>query len=440
MNSGSPPVQSIEVRYGRGFQSVEVPLDNLGQILCTAETTPIHNPALVLSQAVRSPISTRPLKELARGKHTCCILVSDQTRPVPNSVILPVLIDELNRGGISNDAITLLIANGTHDPVPETRFVNLLGEETMGAGVQIMNHSAYNYKDLVYLDDVICGTPVFVNSRYVSADLKIVTGLVEPHFMAGYSGGRKSICPGIVGIDTLKTFHGTQVLLHPKSRSCALIDNPVNEIACAVADLVGCDFMVNVTVNSNWGITGVYAGCLRDAHQRACSAVSQSAQVCVAQRAPIVITSGGGYPLDQSYYQTIKGMVEALPALEKEGTLIIASQCSAGIGKDVFAELLEEFKYSSSNTFIAKYRKVKNFRSDQWQVIELIKVLGHVGFVYLLSDLSPSEFELTQAEPIRSLEEGLRTSLKIHGGASPVHVIPEGPYVVPKTEPPDLAH
>ena len=116
-----------------------------------------------------------------------------------------------------------------------------------------------------------------MNKRYITADLKIVTGLVEPHFMAGYSGGRKSICPGITGIDTIKIFHSTQVILHPKSRSCSLVGNPLNEIAYAAADLAGCDFMVNVTINEHQQIAGIYAGSIRDAHQRACEAVGHSA-------------------------------------------------------------------------------------------------------------------------------------------------------------------
>lgn len=425
-------IRSVAVHYGQGVQSVEVPQENMGQVLRATELPPIHNPALALRQALRAPISSKPLKELARGKQSCCIVVSDQTRPVPNALVLPVLIDELNEAGISSNAITLLIANGTHEAVPETNFVDLLGEEVMNAGVQIVNHSAYNPKELMYLGNVVYNTPVFVNRRYITADLKIVTGLVEPHFMAGYSGGRKSICPGITGIDTIKIFHSTQAILHPKSRSCSLVGNPLNEIAYAAADLAGCDFMVNVTINEHRQITGIYAGSIRDAHQRACEAVGHSAQVWIRRRASIVITSGGGYPLDQNYYQTIKGMVEALPALKRRGTLIIASQCAAGLGKDDFSKLLKELKGSSNDAFIMKYSQKENFRSDQWQVIELIKVLRHVGSLYLLSNLAQADYDLTQTEPIRSLNEGLEVALRTHGKTSLVHVIPDGPYVVPK--------
>ena len=425
-------IRSIAVHYGQEVQSVGVPRGNMGQVLRAVELTPIHNPALALRQALRTPISSKPLKELARGKRSCCIVVSDQTRPVPNSLILPVLIDELKEAGISSDAITILIANGTHEAVPESDFADLLGEEVVSEGVQIVNHSAYSPKELVYLGNTVYNTPVFINRRYITADLKIVTGLVEPHFMAGYSGGRKSICPGIAGIDTIKVFHSTQVILHPKARSCSLVGNPLNEIAYAVADLAGCDFMVNVTISERRQITGIYAGSIRDAHQRACEAVGRSAQVWIRQRAPIVITSGGGYPLDQNYYQTIKGMVEALPALKKKGALIIASQCAAGLGKVDFSELLKELKGSSNDAFIMKYSKEENFRSDQWQVIELVKVLKYVGSLYLLSNLTQPDLDLTQAEPIRSLNEGLEAALRTHGKATLVHVIPDGPYVVPK--------
>ena len=419
----------IKLRYGRKYKTLEIPTKNV-KVLTKKDVIPLQDTEAAIAKALAEPIGTPPLFEIAKDKENCCILVSDTTRPVPNGVILPSMIDTLRQAGIPSNKITILIATGSHDAVPENLLEELLGRRVLQSGVKIISHDAYNPSELVDMGLAAHNCPAIVNKIYANADLKICTGLIEPHFMAGYSGGRKSICPGIVGIETLKVFHGVEAMGHPLSKSCSLKGNPVHEIAESVAKIAGCDFMLNVTLNDKREITGVFAGDIFEAHYAGCDFVEKNSVVEISEPADMVITSNGGYPLDQNYYQTVKGLVEASEILKPDGVIVMASKCEYGLGKNDFKELLEELRGKSIEQFLKDHNTSQTFKSDQWEVQKLTQVLEKTKNIFLLSDLKDEEYPLTFAKKIETLEKGVQKAKQIVGNNANMVVIPEGPYVV----------
>ena len=419
---------NVKIRYGKGFKEVKLP--NGAIVLKKPKTEIISDPLSEIRRVLNRPIASRTLLEIADGKRDACIVVSDTTRPVPNSIILPPMIETLERAGIQDKDITILIANGTHDPVPQSMFEELLGRETLTHNVKIVNHNAYDDSMLVDLGKAAYGCPVVINKLYMQSSLKICTGLIEPHFMAGYSGGRKSICPGITGIETLKVFHSVDAMGHPLSKSCSLVGNPVDEIAKSVASIAGCDFMLNVTLDDQRRITGIFAGDLFEAHKLGCDFVAKTSIVEMEKAADIVVTSNGGYPLDQNYYQTAKGLVEAAEVVKPNGVIVMASECRFGLGKETFRKLMGELREKGTKDFLEAHRTSQTFESDQWEVQKISQVLDKTRNIFLLSELNDEDYELTFAQRISSLDEGIKMAKKIVGENPFIVAIPEGPYVV----------
>ncbi len=420
---------NVRIRYGKAYKSLKITEKKI-QVLNKHETVALKDAGNEIQKALSHPIGSPSLFEVAKGKKDCCILVSDTTRPVPNNVILPPIIDMLERAGIPPTKVIILIATGTHDAVPVELLEELLGDEVIKSGVKIVSHNAYDDSMLVKLGKGAYGCPIILNKLFIQSDLKICTGLIEPHFMAGYSGGRKSICPGIVGIETLKVFHGVFAMGHPFSKSCSINGNPVDEIAKNVAKIAGCDFMLNVTLNDKRDITGIFAGDLFKAHKAGCGFVEENSVVEIDDYADVVVTSNGGYPLDQNYYQTVKGLVEAAEILRSDGVIVMASRCEYGLGKREFKELLGELKEKTIDQFLKSHDTSETFKSDQWEVQKLTQVLEKTRNIFLLSELKDEDYPLTFSEKIASLDEGLEKAIKIVGKNARIVVIPEGPYVV----------
>ncbi len=417
----------VNIRYGKNFKNVDLPENVL--ILKKPETQPIRDPIDEIKESFQSPILSRPLIDIAKGKRNACMVVSDTTRPVPNSIILPPLIEVLEQAGIRDEDITILIATGTHDPVPEEMFEELLGSDTLKHKLRIINHNAYDDSMIVDLGKGAYDCPALINKIYAESDLKICTGLIEPHFMAGFSGGRKSICPGITGIETLKIFHSVDAMGHPLSKSCSLDGNPVDEMAKSVSKIAGCDFMVNVSLDDQRRITGIFSGDLFKAHEAGCKFVSDHSIVEIEKEADVVITSNGGYPLDQNYYQTAKGLVEASELVRKDGFIIMTSECKFGFGKPSFKNLMIELKEKGTEAFLDSHSTPQTFESDQWEVQEFTKVFEKTKNILLLSSLNRSDQELTFAKSIKSLDEGFEIAKEAIKDPFIV-AIPEGPYVV----------
>lgn len=421
----------IELRYGRTGLELDLPRDANAEVLHLNSLPPLDHADAAIRASFENPIGTAPLRELARGRRNACVVLCDVTRPVPNEAILRPLVETLEDAGIEHEQITFLIATGLHRPNVGEELREMVGDHLFH-NYRFENHDARDERAMTDLGEVAFGdgqsARVALNSRYVEAELKITTGLLEPHFMAGYSGGRKVICPGIASAQTILGFHSAPMIGDPNARAGNLSRNPIHAMSLAVARRVGCDFICNVTLDEERRITGVFSGQMEAAHVKGIEWVDQSAKVGVVP-APIVVTTSAGFPLDTTFYQCVKGMVCALPALEKGGTLIIAASLSEGIGGPEFSAMCDSL--SSVDEFIERIFSSPT-QIDQWQLQELMLALRHAGQILIVSDgLSPETLGTLLLTPMPGVEEALGIAREKHGFDARVVVIPEGPYVTP---------
>jgi len=415
--------------FGTTGLEITIPDGNFFSLLELSAAPPILNPGNALSQKLLNPIASVPFPDLCKGKKTACIVVSDKTRPVPNTIILPPLLEVLDRLGIRT---TILVACGMHSPTTGSDLDDLLGA-TIAAKYEIVNHNGDDKAELSDCGKSKNGHPVLVNRRYVQSDLRILTGFIEPHFMAGFSGGRKAVCPGICGTITMRYAHGAQLMGAPLSTAGRLQGNPFHEFSLEAAKMAGVDFIVNVTLDQHKKITGIFAGDLEHAHAEGVAFCRKQAAVSVEKETDIVVTSNGGHPLDQDFYQTVKGMVCALPAVRAGGTVIIASECKKGLGSDSFREMLHSMK--TPDSFIDMINKPGFFRVDQWEVQQLVKALSKVKVKVVCSpQVGVEDLRRCRVEPADSVEHAVMDSIREYGPKATITVIPSGPYVIPRVE------
>ena len=420
---------NITLDYHKTGLEVRVPDENLAAVLNMRETPPLDDPVAETREALRRPVAGPPLEELARGRRNACVVVSDITRPVPHDIILPPLLECLERSGISPEDITLLVATGLHAPMNEDQ----LRETLTGAVVDrypVVNHVARNREEQAHLGTTSTGIPIRVDRRYVESDLKVLTGLIEAHFMAGYSGGRKLVAPGLVGVETIEHLHGPKILEHPNATTGVLDGNPLHEAALEIARRAGVDFILNVSMDEDRRVTGVFAGELDQAHRYGVGHVDGMVVATVEEPVDIVVTSSAGYPLDTTFYQAVKGMVGVLDILREGGSIVIAAGCADGIGSAEFEGLLR--KTTDIDAFIDWIQKPGVFTIDQWEIEELVKALKK-GRIYLYTEgLSDDDVRDCLVEPVPSVEAGIARALDRHGAVATIAVVPRGPYVIPR--------
>lgn len=418
----------VRLEYGKSGLEVEVPDGHVVGVLGLRPMPPLADPSSAIREALECPIGSAPLKELARGRRNACVVVCDITRPVPNPILLPPLLQTLEAAGIPRERITLLVATGIHRPNEGAELESMVGPNIM-AHYHIVNHFARHLNSHRYLGTTTSGAPIYVDERYCAADLKVITGLVEPHFMAGFSGGRKVVCPGIAALETVKHFHSANLLEHPRADTGIIEGNPVHAFAWEVARAAGVDFSVNVTIDEERRITGVFAGDWEAAWQAAVAQAREMATAPVDAPVDVVITSSAGYPLDATYYQAVKGMVGALPILKPGGTLILAARLSEGIGSPEFAGLLLES--SCLEALVERIRRPDHFVVDQWEVLMLYKAVAKAEVLCYSEGLDDETMRRVYATPIPSVEAGIAYALRRHGPDARIAVIPKGPYVMP---------
>ena len=417
----------ITLDYGKTGLEVELPDDRTQPPLELSPVPPVRDPQGAVERVLAVPIGSPPLAQLAKGRKNACVLVCDITRPVPNETILKPMLATLEAAGIARDDILLLVATGLHRPNEGDELVEMLGPE-IAARYRVENHHGKVREEHTYLGTTPRGVPVWIDTRYLQADLKITTGLIEPHLMAGYSGGRKVICPGIVHLDTVKAWHGPQFLEHPKADCGFLEGNPVHEENTRIAKMAGCDLIVNVTMDRERRMTHVVAGDMEAAFLEGVRLVEQVVKSPVTQPADVVVTSSAGYPLDTTFYQAVKGLTGALPAVKPGGTIVLAASLSEGIGSPEFESLFEE--NDDLEAFVERIQG-DYFVMDQWQLEELAKVRRKARVKVVSDGLSPATLRRLFVEPAESVEKAVADSLADYGPAATVTVIPKGPYVLP---------
>jgi nickel-dependent lactate racemase len=422
----------VRLPYGRQGISVSLPAGCTPHEIHRQPATPLSEPDEAVRHAFDNPVGCQPLRELARGCRNACILVCDITRPVPNGRLLPHAVSELEAAGIARSHITILIATGLHRPAPEEEKRFIVGDEAVYGSVRIENHIAQDDTLHTRLGTTSRGTPVLLDRRFVDAEARVVIGLIEPHLMAGYSGGRKLIVPGVAHRDTIMAFHSPDFMDHPRSTNCIMDGNPLCEDQLEIVKMLdGEVFGVHITIDEERRPISVTTGALVEGHHEAVVAARVLSEVRVPRKFSTILTSAGGFPLDKTYYQTIKGMCAPLDILHPRGRIIIVSECAEGLGSPEFVQAQELLHTLGPEGFFERISQ-KSFSGiiDQWQTQKLAQVLRQAEVSLYTPSLEEKDWPLTCVEKAESLEAALMESME-RGGDGNVAVIPDGPYVIP---------
>jgi lactate racemase len=420
----------IELLYDRGTLEVEPPPGCVPTVVRKDEMPAVADPAAAVARALARPVGAPPLAELARGKRSACVLICDITRPVPNGLFLGPLIRTLLEAGVPREGVTVLVATGLHRPNEGAELAELVGDPWVLEAVRVVNHVATEDADHVHLGRTPGrGTVVRLDRRLVEAELKIATGLVEPHFMAGWSGGRKVIAPGVAHAETITTFHNAAFMSHPRAANCVLDGNPLHEEQLAIVGMLGGALALNTVIDDRRRLAFVNFGEIVASHLEAVAFVRGYAEVRLPRRFRTVVTSAAGYPLDKTYYQTVKGMVGPLGILEPGGDLIVASACSEGMGSRHYVEAQRRLVELGAEGFWRSIEGKPHASIDEWQTQMQLKPMRAAARVRLFAGGLGADAP-TGVERIASVEAAIAESIERHGDPA-VAFVPEGPYVVP---------
>ena len=422
----------IKLPYGKTFQETEIDDSRIQGILTShlEEYHPEEDQLTIVKNAMANPIESKKLKELAVGKDKVVILISDHTRPVPSKYILPLMLAEIREGNPDAD-ITLLVATGCHRNSSKDELVFKLGEEIFN-NEKIYIHDCDDEEMLVTLDEKLpSGGDIVVNKIAAEADLLVAEGFIEPHFFAGFSGGRKSVFPGCCSRKTVMYNHNSEFIDSQYSRTGNLENNPIHKDMVAAAIALGLCYVVNVVINSEKKVIHAVAGDLEKAHEAGTNWLKDKAGV-ERKEADIAITSNGGYPLDQNIYQTVKSMTAAEATLKDDGVIIVCSESGDGTGGDAFHNaFLEEREIEKLYKGFLDTPKIETI-PDQWESQILCRILLKAKAVIYVSDYDEKILEDFHFIPVKTLDEAMEKADELMGKDSTVTVIPDGIAVIVK--------
>lgn len=411
---------------GKDAIALDIPQNAL--LIENKPAKPLQNPEEAILRALTDPTGTPPLSKIAKGRDNACIVISDITRPVPNKLLLPPMLKILEESGIKRENIIILIATGMHRPNLGEELESMVGKEIMN-NFRIENHYCQKNEELREIAR-IDGAPIDINTHYLDADLKILTGLIEPHFYAGFSGSRKSILPGIASFETMKFMHSFRVIDQLHEANCRLKNNIFHEYAMQVTELAGVDFILNVVINQDRDLAGVFGGHYDKAHREGCDMVEKHAVAQLEEKVDLVITSAGGYPLDASFYQVAKCLTSARDILVENGTIVVTCGCQEGLGNEEFCTIMRS--NPSPDHFNQHHSAPENFVIDQWCAQNIYQALAHAGKIYIYSPgLSNEDVSRFQGIKIENVQETVDKLINTHNR---IAVIPDGPYVVGKVK------
>jgi len=429
--SDAASADTIEILYGESGLRVPLPPVGRATVIGKRPLPKLADPHAAVRQALARPVGAAPLASLVRGRKSACVLICDITRPVPNRLFLRPLIETMLAAGMARERIIVLVATGLHRPNEGAELAEVVGDPWVLETVRVENHFARDddaHADLGFTP--VRRTPVRLDRRFVDAELRIATGLVEPHFMAGYSGGRKVIAPGVAHAETIRTFHSARFMEDPAAVQCNLAGNPLHEEQLAIVRMLGEVHAVNTVIDEDRDLVHVNFGDAIESHLTAVAFVAESTRVPVGRRFGTIVTSAAGHPLDKTYYQTVKGMVTPLDILEPGGTLIVASACSEGFGSPEFRAAQERLVALGPEAFLQTLLAKRLADVDEWQTEMQLKSLRAGRVQLYTTGLDDDERRLTGVETIDSVGQALAAAL-VRAGDPAFAVIPEGPYVVP---------
>jgi nickel-dependent lactate racemase len=418
----------IDLKYGLEGLVVDVEETSgfLG-VLRPTEPQPLGDPSRAIAESLVTPISSLPLNKIAEGKRTACIVISDSTRPVPNRLILPPLLKTIEEQGVVPSDITILIATGIHRASTKEERLELVGPEIL-TRYTVIDHLSKARGEMAQVG-VIGGTvPALINRRYVEPDLKVLTGFIEPHMWAGYSGGRKSILPGISSIETLEYMHGPEMIAHPGTEYGRLEGNLFHQAGLEVMERAGADFIINVTLNSKKEITGIFAGHPVLAHLAGCRFLENHCVKVLDVPLDFIVTTNAGAPLDCNLYQTVKGITGASPVVKKGGDIVIASRCNEGVGSVEYRKVLD--MVDSPASFLCSLMEKNFFMPDQWCAQETYQVLIDKDVWLYTEGLSHEDITRYHMLPVDSIEKAIEYLLRRHGPEARWAIVPDGPMLI----------
>lgn len=418
----------INLQYGTTGLPVDLPSANV--TLLTPKFVPgLPDEAESFRAAVRAPINSAPLKHLIHAGDRVAVVIPDITRPLPSDRLLPWLFAELAH--VPTENFTIINGTGSHRVNTPEELARMVGQEIV-ARYRIVNHNAHDPSTLAPAGTGTDGRTVFFNREYIEADKRIVLGFIEPHFMAGFSGGYKAVFPGLADIDAIMHYHSARVIGDARSTWGMLDGNPTQDIVRAHGALVPIDFCLNVTINNRRQITRFFCGEVMAAHSAGCEFAKSTAMVACRQTFPIVVTTNGGYPLDQNLYQAVKGMSAAAQIVAPGGLIVAAARCNDGFPEHGnFRRLL--FEHVSAQGILDTILAPGFLVYDQWEAQILANILLKAR-VALFSSIPPADTRRAHIEPIDDIAARVRLELEHIGNDAPIAVLPEGPLTIPYLE------
>ncbi len=418
----------FKLPYYKGYLECDIPDEEVRGVLVskTEDYVPTLSETDLVKKALNNPIGTPSLSVLSKGKKHIVIISSDHTRPVPSHITMPLLLEEIRKNN-KDVRITILIATGMHRPTTHEELVNKYGEKIVNEE-EIVIHNAYKDEDMTFKGILPSGGELWLNKLVDEADLLISEGFIEPHFFAGFSGGRKSVLPGIASKKTVLWNHNAKFIASKNSRAGNLNDNPIHKDMLFAAKAAHLSFILNVVINGKKEIIKAFAGDLEEAHAHGCALVKEIAQVKLIY-SDIVLTTNGGYPLDQNIYQTVKGMTAGEACVNEGGVIIICSSCADGTGGDFFYHLLAD-----EPTAKAAYQKLNDVdpsktEFDQWEAQILARILTKANVIIVSDKCDPKIITSMHIMHATTIDEALQKAYQLVGNKK-VTIIPDGISVI----------
>lgn len=420
---------NIELAYGKKRQSVEIPDHVHVRVVEPGYVEGVQDPMKAVKDALKKPIGHKPLSSAVESGQKVAIIFSDITRATPYHILVPALLDSLNH--IPDSDITFFCATGTHRDATPGELETIVGKEVRER-FRIVQNEATNLTSHQHAGTTASGNRILLNKEVLEHDLRILTGFIEPHFFAGFSGGGKALMPGMAHVETIRHNHSIQKLEHPKARWGHTEGNPLWEEVMEAAEFAAPLFLLNITMNRDKKITGVFAGDLRQAHQEGCAMAKKTAMVGLDKPFDVVLTSNAGYPLDLNIYQAVKGMSAAERVVREGGTIILAAECWDGIpaGSDYETILTSVNSVPDLMGFIKAH---ESDLKDTWQVF-FQAMIQMKAEVYLYSDLDPQTVQRTHLKPVEDMNQLVLKLIEKYGPGTRICVLPEGPHTIPYLE------
>jgi len=416
----------VRLSFGRGTLAVDLPGGFDYTVLECPPIPPLPDAVGAIEAALDRPTAGPPLAELAAGKRSAAISVCDITRPAPNPVTLPPLLRRLEAAGVPREDTRILIATGLHRPATEAEIRHIVGEE-IAARYPVLNHDARNMTQHRHLGTTDSGTSVWIDERFVSADLHLTLGFIEPHLMLGFSGGRKLVAPGLAGEATIKELHSSRFMQDARSHEGSVDGNPLHAELLEIARMARQDFILDVSLTRDRSISAVFTGEAEAAHRAGMQWVSSSMLQHVGPPVDAAITTGAGYPLDLTFYQSVKGITAAAEIVRPAGRILLFGACEEGAGAAEFSGMM--MRHRSHQAFLCAIEGAP-VTIDQWQLEKLALATRKAEVFYCVPGLPDPYMKSLWGPGFKEPQEAIRQFFAGLAPGSRVAVIPEGPYVL----------